>query len=344
MEFNKKQGRFLHEVISLWETSGVVTPEQAQSLRQSFLVKPFDWKRLAKYSFWLAIACGIIAVQALVTDRSLIELVEKIFTSFDAGLSISFALLAALMYFLGYRRRLKKPGKVFSNEFIIFAGVLFTAGAVGYLGKMLDTGSGHFSWLFLLSFLLYGIIGIWLKSGLVWIFAIVALGNWFGTETGYLSGWGAYFLGMNYPLRFILFGAVLIGTSFYFVTNKRLAMFQKSTYVLGLLYFFIALWMLSIFGNYGDLEEWWKVKQTELFYWGIIFGLAALGAIYYGLKRDDPVSKGFGITFIFINLYTRYFEYFWESSEKVFFFAVLGISFWLIGWKAEKIWKGNTKK
>ena len=107
---------------------------------------------------------------------------------------------------------------------------------------------------------------------------------------------------------------------------------------MGLLYLFISLWILSVFGNYGDIEEWYDVKQSELFYWGIIFAAAALGAIYYGLKRDDNISKSFGITFLFINLYTRYFEYFWDASEKAIFFAVLGVSFWLIGWKAEKIW------
>ena len=34
---------------------------------------------------------------------------------------------------------------------------------------------------------------------------------WMGAETGYISGYGMYFLGMNYPLRFVLFGAMLTG-------------------------------------------------------------------------------------------------------------------------------------
>lgn len=120
--------------------------------------------------------------------------------------------------------------------------------------------------------------------------------------------------------------------------DLRTAPFFRSTYVLGLLYLFVALWILSIFGNYGDMTDWEDVKQIELFHWGFLFALAAIGAVYYGLKQDDPVSRGFGITFLFINLYTKYFEYFWDVTHKAIFFVILGISFWFLGLRAEKIW------
>jgi hypothetical protein len=50
------------------------------------------------------------------------------------------------------------------------------------------------------------------------------------------------------------------------------------------------------------------------------------------------MTRGFGLTFLFINLYTRYFEYFWNTLHKAIFFALLAISFWFIGSRAEKIW------
>lgn len=58
----------------------------------------------------------------------------------------------------------------------------------------------------------------------------------------------------------------------------------------------------------------------------------------HGLKFDDASSRGLGITFLFLNLYTKYFEYFWKESHKAIFFLILAISFWLIGRYAEKIW------
>lgn len=337
MKYNKKQGNFLSNTISEWETTGTITKETAESLRNSYSIRTFDYKKLAEYSFWIAIICAIISVAALIADDLLIDLIESLFSSSNMGLSLTFAALSALIYYMGLKRRQKRPEKIFSNEVIIFAGVLFTAASIAYFGKAIDTGSGHFSILFLLSTVIYSCLALWFPSQLVWFFALLSLGSWFGTETGYMSGWGAYFLGMNYPLRFILFGSVLVGISFLF-KNSRLYAFHKSTYTMGLLYLFISLWILSIFGNYGDMDTWYDVKQIELFHWGLLFALVAIAAIYYGLKYDDYTSRSFGITFLFINLYTKYFEYFWDTTHKALFFFILAASFWFIGQRAEKIW------
>ena len=101
---------------------------------------------------------------------------------------------------------------------------------------------------------------------------------------------------------------------------------------------FIALWIMSIFGNYGDAESWQRAKQIELFHWSILFAAASIASVYHGIKYDDGMTRGFGITFIFINLYTRFFEYFWEGTHKAIFFSILAISFWYLGSRAEKIW------
>jgi len=338
MKLNKKQGQFLNDTISQWETNGTITKDTADTLKNSFSIRPFDYKKLAKYSFWIAITCAIIAVGAIIADEILIDLIEKIFSSSSIALCLIFAVLAAGIYYVGLKRRQKKPERIFSNETILFIGVLLTAASVAYLGKALDTGSGHFSILFLLSTAIYAALALWFPSKLVWLFALITLGSWFGTETGYVSGWGAYFLGMNYPLRFVLFGGVLVGASFFLKKNSKLSDFFKPTYIMGLLYLFISLWILSIFGNYGDMSSWYDVKQIELFHWGVIFALVAIGAIIYGLKQDDYTSRSFGITFLFLNLYTKYFEYFWDMTHKAIFFIILAVSFWLVGRKAEKIW------
>jgi len=176
----------------------------------------------------------------------------------------------------------------------------------------------------------------------VWLFALVSFGSWFGTETGYQTHWADYFLGMNYPLRFVLFGFVLVAASFALRRRKWFASFDDLTYVVGLLYLFLSLWLLSIFGNYGNIDNWWHIRQISLFYWGIISAAVAGGFLLYGLKSKDDIAREFGITFLIIFIYTKYFEYFWDNVNKTIFFGILAISFWLIGRKAEKIW--NLKK
>ena len=64
--------------------------------------------------------------------------------------------------------------------------------------------------------------------------------------------------------------------------------------------------------------------------------------MFFGLKRNDTLAREFGITFLIIFLYTKYFEYFWNESNAAVFFSILAGSFWLIGRKAEKIWNLNA--
>ena len=338
MRLTKKKAKILKAVIESWIEENVVSQSQGQMLLESYDVIGFDWKRLAKYSFWISIICIVISVGAILADDILRELFAKLFNTPEIVKCIFTAIIAALIYYYGLKRKKKAPEKVFSNEAIFFLGVLATAGSVAFLGRAIDTGSGHFTILILLAAIIYGILGLWFPSKLVWIFSLISIGSWMGTETGYMSGWGAYYLGMNYPLRFVLFGIILIAFSFIFKRWHFRQDFLRPTRIIGLLNLFIALWIMSIFGNYGDMHEWERVKQIELFHWSLIFGLAALASIYHGMKEDDGMTRGFGITFLFINLYTRFFEYCWDNVHKAIFFALLAISFWYLGSRAERIW------
>ena len=40
--------------------------------------------------------------------------------------------------------------------------------------------------------------------------------------------------------------------------------------------------------------------------------------------------RKFGVTFLFINLYTKYFEFFWGVAHKAIFFTILALSFWVV--------------
>ncbi len=345
MHVSKKEGRILSEAITNWLETDVISEAESQKLSNSYEVTSFDWKRVAKYSFWLAISCIIISISSALADQWLIELFKKLFNAPDSVKCIGFAMLSGGLYFLGIRRKDQHPDKMYSNEAIFFLGIITTAASIAFLGKAIDTGTGHFSILLLLAAVIYGLLGLWFPSKLVWLFSLLSLGSWFGAETGYASGWGAYYLGMNYPLRFVLFGLILIFCGSYLFNQwKDKGEFLRTTRAVGLLYLFIALWIMSIFGNYGDPEIWERAKQIKLFHWSILFTAASIGAIYHGVKYDDGMTRGFGLTFIFINLYTRFFEYFWEGTHKAIFFALLALSFWYLGSKAEKIWQLSLVK
>jgi hypothetical protein len=338
INLSKKQGRFLQEIIQHWEQESVIDPDTKSKLLDSYKVRPFDWKRLAKYSFWVSLICLIISLAAVFADDFILEFLTTIFTSSSIVMAIVSAVAAAGFLFWAFRRRITHPNQIFSNEFLVVLAAVATASSIGYLGITFDNGSGHFPILFLLAVIAYGLIGAFFPSKLLWTLAILCLGAWFGTETGYVSGWGAYYLGMNFPLRFVAFGAILTALSFVFHYIPTLAGLRKTTFILGLLNLFIALWIMSIFGNYGDMHDWYHASKLDLLGWGLLFGAVAIAAIVYGLKADDATSRGFGIVFLFINLYTKYFEYFWNHSHKALFFIILAATFWLVGKNAEKIW------
>ncbi|HEY1025181.1 MAG TPA: DUF2157 domain-containing protein, partial [Sphingobacteriaceae bacterium] len=331
LNLDKQEAEVLKSAIRHWESERLIGPETAERLRSSYQVKGFDWARLAQYSFWIALACGIVALASLIVDDKVINYLKKLYDTPDIVISVVSGALAAFLFYLGEKKKRQFPERIFSNEAIIFLGVLFTASCIAFLGKTFDTGSGHFSVLFLISVFVYGALAWQFRSRLIWAFALISLGSWFGTETGYQTNWSNYFLGMNYPLRFVLFGILLVAASFAVRRFRKIEIFADLTYITGLLYLFISLWLLSIFGNFGTIDDWIKVKQIQIFYWGLISALVALGFTIYGLKKNDDLAREFGITFLLINLYTRYFEYFWDTTDKTIFFGILAVSFWLIG-------------
>ena len=159
--------------------------------------------------------------------------------------------------------------------------------------------------------------------------------GWFGAFS-FAQGSNHLFLGMNYPLRFTVFGLLVIGFAFLQQRVQRLVMFQRITYIAGLILFFTGLWGISIFGNYNDLEAWMDVRQTQVLVYGFIFGISALVALYMGIRYKDDIARDLGILFLLINFYSRYFEYFWNTLHKGLFFVILAVSFWLIGRWIEK--------
>jgi len=58
LNLDKQESEFLNESIKHWEKEHLIDGELAEKLRKSYEVKGFDWMRLAKYSFWIALFCG----------------------------------------------------------------------------------------------------------------------------------------------------------------------------------------------------------------------------------------------------------------------------------------------
>jgi hypothetical protein len=288
MKIDQEKSEFLDEMLSHWKDEHLLTEDQIRQLKNSYEAKSFDWRRLAQYSFWIAMACGVISLGALLIDKEILNYLKRLYDTPDSIISLLSAVAAAFLYYYSFKRRKTHTRQVFSNDALIFSAVMLTANAIAYLGKAIGHGNSHFSLLILFSVFVYGL--------------------------------------------------VITASSRLLKNNKKFSFFYETSYICGMIYLFVSLWLLSVFGNFATIEEWAVVKQIHLFYWAIISAAACGICILIGLKTRDVVAREFGITFLFLNLYTRYFEYFWDSWHKALFFSVLAASFWLIGQRAEKIW------
>ena len=343
LDLNRQEKEVVDQALEFWQSNGNLEQQKIDELKSTIDERSFEWKVLARYAFWIALASLIFAVVSLFSDNAMEKFIAQFYQTPNVVFCLFFAGLGALFYYLGFRNKKLYPEKTFSNETLMLAGAFSTAACIGFLGQILDRDNHYFSILFFLSIIIYGVLSVKLSSKLLWIFTLVALGIWFATETAYHSDWGWKFWGMNYPLRFTIFGIILTASAVFVQPNfARLKPFKSTSIVIGLLYTMIALWCLSIFGNYSDFVAWSKIRQYEILYWGLFAIFLSLGLALYGLKRKDNVIRDIGFVFFLINLYTRFVEYFWDNINRTIFFLLLAISFWLVGRWSEKIWKKQS--
>lgn len=343
LDLSKQDKEIVDQALQHWQEQGLLEESKLQELKDNVDERSFEWKVLARYAFWVALASLIFSVVSLFADNTLIQFVEQFYETPNIVFCLFFIGLAAFFYFLGIRNKKQYPDKTFSNETLMLAGSFSTAASIGFLGQILDRNTHYFTILFFLSIVIYGILAVKLKSKLIWVFTLVALGIWFATETALHSDWGWKFWGMNFPLRFTIFGTLLTAFAIWIQPRwQSLVYFQSSSFVIGLLYTMIALWCLSIFGNYSDFEAWTNIRQYEILYWGILAITISLTLAIYGLKRKDVVIRDIGFVFFLLNLYTRFVEYLWDNINRTVFFFLLAISFWFVGRWSEKIWKKRS--
>lgn len=340
---NRQEKEIVEQALDFWQANNQLEEIKVNELKSTIDERSFEWKVLARYAFWVALASLIFSVVSLFSDNTLERFVQQFYDTPNVIFCVFFLGLAFLFYFLGFRNKKLHPDKTFSNETLMLAGSFSTAACIGFLGQILDRESHYFTFLFLLSIIVYAILSVKLQSKLIWVFTLIALGIWFATETAYRSDWGWKFLGMNYPLRFSIFGLlVTLGAVFVQPKFSSLKPFKSTSVVIGLLYTMIALWCLSIFGNYSDFEAWTRIRQYEILYWGLLAIMLSLALAIYGLKRKDYVLRDIGFVFFLLNLYTRFVEYLWDNINRTIFFLILAISFWLVGRWSEKVWKKNA--
>ena len=343
MQLNKNQKSLINKVIEGWERAELIDVDVANKLKAFDTVQEIDWAKVSKYSFWLAIASIVIAIGTLFADKWIISLITYIFEAPKIVLSILFAILSALTFYFGWKFEKKSPQKSFSIAFIQLLGAVFLSFSFIYLLEIFDKNQFEVTTILALSTLSYALLGYSFRSVPLWILALCSFVACYISFTEEWTSYGNYFLGMNFPLRITVLAFILYAATLLLKNNKALQLFMPSSQLFSLLLLFFFLWILSISGNVPNVNHWEKTQQFSRIFWGIFAMVICLFAIYRGFKMQDNKLQLIGFLFFLLNMYTRYFEYFWNSMHKALFFALLGVSFWFIGTKAEKYWRQKIR-
>lgn len=142
------------------------------------------------------------------------------------------------------------------------------------------------------------------------------------------GGRGAYFADIQDPksMALIALGTILLGVWH----ERRLergrlrrgAGFGGLYIIFGLLYLNLSLWFLTL--------------PHGLLAWVLLFTAATIAQIVAGARLHDARFTGFGIVFLAINLYTRYFEHFWDQLPLGVFLLVGGALAMALGYLFER--------
>ncbi|MEO6285233.1 MAG: hypothetical protein ABIN80_10865 [Dyadobacter sp.] len=340
MELDKKEAEIVNKAIQSWEEDAKISKELATELRNSYQLRNANVDAIAIYALISAVSCGLLAFGALVIDEKWIDVLRKRWGFSENIVGIGFTFIAALFVYLAKRRQRKIPTTRFSNEVYNITIILTVGIAITYWTRSLLSDNSNFAIPLLIATLAYGIIAVLLRSTLLWTIAIMSLAGWWGAQTYFWSDGGFRFLGMNYPLRMTLFSLAIWASSWVMSRIKPLEFLAEVTYAIGLLLFLIAAWTLSIFGNYDDLTGWQGLKQSHFWYWALGFTIVLILMLVYAFQNKQDTLRDLCLVFFLLNIYTRYFEYFWDRTNKGIFFALLALSFWFVGKKAEQ-WRSR---
>ena len=300
-------------------------------MRERYPTEGWDWRSLGR---WFLLFGAISAVAGLaILGRTLFE-----FTLTKLAVLLAAATLASFGGGQWFKRT--RPALVWTGLSLELLGGLLLIGLTFTLGAIYATGSGNWPALLLIDLLVLLGLSYALRNVLLLVLSAVVFFGWFDGFTGYASGWGAYWFGMNYPLRFLMAAIAMIAVAVIHQQSEkgplaRYRGFFKVWLSGGLFFAEMALWLLSLFGNFDRASEWWyQASAAELVLFNALWAGSNVALVGLGAQRAMRMLIGYGATFLVIQIYTLFFAHLAEHlgllpSLLIAGGGALALTFWL---------------
>ncbi|MGM0472240.1 MAG: hypothetical protein ACQEQI_08175 [Bacillota bacterium] len=313
-----KEDKIILQELEEWHSQDLIKEDLYNRLSVMYHTENWDFSTIIKWTLVIGailISIGMISFITLLVQSMVFAILILTGLSFAA-------------YYYGFNLKQREFKYYFpktGNALIAIASLLLGADILAINVFIFDGAMQITTLIFLISLAYLG-IAYFKETTLVLVFSLLGFATWFGAETGY-STWGIYSLGLNYPLRFALVSplVILIGYLHQYLELAVPKSFIKTYYSFGLLFTNLSLWILSIIGTGGEvISTEIGSNSLELLLFSILWGVVNIVVFMIGTKFKIKMFVGYAVTFLILNLYTRYFEYFWDKMYKSLFFIILG--------------------
>ncbi|WP_300370147.1 DUF2157 domain-containing protein [Brachyspira sp.] len=322
------KNKFILKELKKWNKENIISDKQLEILSKKYKNDYIDWQPIIK---------SIMIVGIIMVAIGFI-----FFISFYIFSLYFIAFLFTALFLSGFiideilkRKEIYLPKTSYA---IIALSSIFLSADIFTISYIITHNKDNFILLSLISIILFFIIAYIKRNYAVLSIAIIGLITWYGFEGFDISGID---LTINNYIRFIITGIFifLIGIT---NINKKLGekYFKFSTIycIIGILYINIILAIMSIFGHYS-IPIIFEDESEELLIHSILFLLSDIITLIIGCKLKNSLIVKYSIFFIILNIYIRYFQYFYLEMNAWIFFTILGISTILIGIIIERIIK-----
>ncbi|KAI2602127.1 hypothetical protein GGR54DRAFT_625666 [Hypoxylon sp. NC1633] len=287
------QAQLVDAALRQWSKAKLIDPDLVSDLRATIQVVPeeysFIWQKFAKYAFRLAIfslAAALVSFQ-FGQGRFYKKTMKRIL-HFHIGFRVVITIgIALAVHRCGCRRSLAKPRERHLNEAIHCVGALVLALAALQLGQYCERSDIR-GWVLISLISAYGVIALIIKSNFIWSCGSILLGALLYAISGY-----------TFSFSIVLLGLIMIIASYFMQYSRKTMELWSTTRIWGLLYFFIALWVLSEHDFFFGTDK--PGRYGQILY-TLAFLCAASFSIWHGLRFANSTTKFWGLTFLCLYL------------------------------------------
>lgn len=341
MKLSRSHAAVVKRAVNKWVEEGALTEEQASKLDESIEIQKFDWQGLSSYAFYGALFCFVIAIVAIFSGNFFYKLVQRLLDAPDSIFALFFTVATLGLFIWG--KRFRTSVMRINAEIVLVLTMTLWGIALFFWNKALGWNTSMLAFVLILWSIPAFLFSSMFRSLLQWCLAVVALFFALLFLFDLMADSQLIFHHLNYSLRATLSAVLLMGGALIIKRLPNFLQFYPITFSVSLIALMFSLWILSISGNTMNYEEWRGISQWHFWPWIIIFTIAGGIALWRGLKNDDDLLKGVGITALLLDIYTRYFEFFWDTLHKALFFLLLAVSLWIVSRRAEQMARKNKQ-